>query len=63
MRLGLVGAGNFAKTTLLPNLKKDERVMFRGVATATAVNAADTGKRFGFAFNTTDALAVIDDAD
>jgi predicted dehydrogenase/threonine dehydrogenase-like Zn-dependent dehydrogenase len=62
MRLGVIGAGNFAKTMLLPALKSDSRVSLRGIATATGVNAQDTARKFGFAFSTTDGAAVIGDA-
>ena len=60
-RLGVIGAGNFAKTMLLPHLKNDQRVSFEGIATATSVNASDTARRLGFRLSTTDAAQVLED--
>ena len=62
VNLGVIGAGNFAKTMLLPHLKERSNVSLRGVATATALSAQDTAGRFGFAFAATDAREVLEDA-
>lgn len=51
--LGLVGAGNFAKSVLLPALAKQADVALTGLCTATGMSAVETGKRHGFAFATT----------
>jgi polar amino acid transport system substrate-binding protein len=54
VRLGVIGAGNFAKSVLLPRLAKASNVNLVGIATATGRNAKAIGERFGFGFCTTD---------
>ena len=61
--VSFVGAGNFAKAVLLPNLKKVKDVTFRGVSTATGMSATDTAKKYGFAFAATDQGEVMKDAE
>jgi len=53
LRLGVVGAGNFARTMLLPHLR-ERGVQLAGVAAATGISARDTARKFGFATCTTD---------
>lgn len=59
--VSFVGAGNFAKAVLLPNLKKIKGVEFRGISTATGMSATDTAKKYGFAFAATDQVEVMKD--
>jgi len=47
VRVGLIGAGNYARAMLLPNLKI-AGAEFRAVATASGVSARQVGERFGF---------------
>ncbi len=47
VRLGLVGAGGYAKNFLLPNFKTNG-VEFHGVATAAGISAKETAKQYGF---------------
>ncbi|MDX2034592.1 MAG: bi-domain-containing oxidoreductase [Blastocatellia bacterium] len=54
IRLGLIGAGNFAKSVLLPRLAKSRGVQLAGIATATGRNAKAIGEQYGFGFCTTD---------
>jgi predicted dehydrogenase/threonine dehydrogenase-like Zn-dependent dehydrogenase len=62
VRLGVVGAGSFARAVLLPELKRlSQEVELRGVATASGPNAQQAGTRFGFAFATTDWQEVLRD--
>ena len=58
-----IGAGNFAKAVLLPTLKKTDDTIMRGVSTANGMSAADTAKKFGFAFAATDQAEVLKDKD
>ena len=51
--IGLLGAGNFATTTLLPAMKKVPGIEFIGVCTATGLSARYAGDRFGFRYCTT----------
>jgi predicted dehydrogenase/threonine dehydrogenase-like Zn-dependent dehydrogenase len=60
VRIGLIGAGNFARSALLPSLKKMSDVEFGGVATATGRNAKATAKQFGFEWCTTDYRQIIE---
>jgi len=52
--LGLIGAGLFAKGTLLPAVKSLDGVALRGVATATGLTGRDVAARAGFGYATTD---------
>jgi predicted dehydrogenase/threonine dehydrogenase-like Zn-dependent dehydrogenase len=61
VRLGVIGAGNFARGVLLPLLHKMEHVELRGVATASAPNGHQTATRFGFAYTASDWRQVIGD--
>ncbi|MFN0088102.1 MAG: bi-domain-containing oxidoreductase [Blastocatellia bacterium] len=54
IRLGVIGAGNFAKSVLLPRLAKSREVRLAGIATATGRNARAIGEQYGFGFCTTD---------
>ncbi|MDX2039795.1 MAG: bi-domain-containing oxidoreductase [Acidobacteriota bacterium] len=54
VRLGMIGAGNFAKSVLLPRLAKLGGVSLVGLATATGRTAKAVGEQFGFVFCTTD---------
>jgi predicted dehydrogenase len=46
--LGVAGAGNFAKSVLLPKFKASEQVMLRAVTTAKGITAGSVCRRFGF---------------
>ncbi|MFM7142541.1 MAG: Gfo/Idh/MocA family oxidoreductase, partial [Alphaproteobacteria bacterium] len=59
--IGLVGAGNFAKSVLLPTLGRRSDVALTGICTATGMSAAETGKRQGFAVATTDVDEILGD--
>jgi len=60
VRLGVIGAGSFARSVLLPAMKKLD-VELRGVATASAPSAQQTATRFGFGYAATDWQQVLDD--
>jgi predicted dehydrogenase/threonine dehydrogenase-like Zn-dependent dehydrogenase len=61
VRAGFIGAGNFAKTMLLPRLKDNPSVALTGVATATGSSAKHVASRFGFDFCTSDYRELLDD--
>ena len=61
--LGVIGAGTFARTTLLPALKKIPHCELHTVVTSRGVSAEQSQRRFGFARATTDEDAVFDDSD
>ena len=55
VRVGLIGGGNFAKTTHIPNLKAlKDRAQVTAVCTASGANAASIAKQFNADFLTTD---------
>ncbi len=61
LRIGFVGAGNYASSILLPHLAKHPGVELARVATRRSLSAVNAQRRFGFAASGTDADAVIED--
>jgi predicted dehydrogenase/threonine dehydrogenase-like Zn-dependent dehydrogenase len=60
-RLGVLGAGNFARYTLLPALKNLRGLDLVGIASASGRQAADLGKRFGFRYASSDENEILKD--
>lgn len=63
VRLGVIGAGNFANATLLPALKELPKLVRVGIASSGGLTARSSGDRFGFAYATTDSQQLLDDPD
>ncbi len=63
VRMGVIGAGNFARSVLLPALRKMDNVELRGVATASAPSGHQTATRFGFGYVSSDWRQIVDDPD
>lgn len=61
--IGFIGAGNFARATLLPRFSKAKGARLRGIATANGRSAQTTGEKFGFAYATTDSSRLLSDPD
>jgi predicted dehydrogenase/threonine dehydrogenase-like Zn-dependent dehydrogenase len=61
VRLGVIGAGNFAKAVLLPELKNVEGASIRAVSTSGGVSAHDVAKRFGAPIAASDPAVILDD--
>jgi len=59
--IGCIGAGNFAKTMLLPHIVKDPNVILKGIATSTGISARDVANKFGFEYATSSAEAILRD--
>lgn len=59
--IGLIGAGLYARGTLLPALQKTRGVCRVGVATASGVSGRHAGDKFGFAYCTTDHREILQD--
>lgn len=59
--IGLIGAGNYASTMLIPFLRN--KATLKGIATATGINAKDKANKFGFSLITTDYNDLIADKD
>ncbi len=63
VRLGVIGAGNFATGTLIPILKGIKEVELVGVCTSRGYTAQGVAKKFGFHFATSDPSAILDNPD
>ncbi len=61
LRVGLIGAGDYARAMLLPHFK-NENVEFVAVATATGVSAKNVAAQFGFTDTVSSADEIIGDA-
>ncbi|MEZ3165668.1 bi-domain-containing oxidoreductase [Halorubrum miltondacostae] len=61
VRAGLIGGGNFARTTILPALSDISSVELRAVATATGKTASSIGKDHSCEYVTTDYHDLLDD--
>lgn len=61
VRLGVLGAGNFARYTLLPTLKALRGLELIGIASASGRQAAELGKRFGFRYASSDDQQILND--
>ena len=59
--LGVIGAGNFARTTLLPAVRELSGLRLRIVANATGLSARHTADKFGFASCSADPADVLAD--
>ena len=59
LRLGFVGAGNFAQCHLIPHLRKLDLDLISAV-TATPANARSVAEKFDFAEASTDSIGVIE---
>ena len=62
-RVGVIGAGNFAKSVLLPAMKKQRDVMFTSVVTTSGISAHHVARKFGFGSASTEAMSVFGDPD
>jgi predicted dehydrogenase/threonine dehydrogenase-like Zn-dependent dehydrogenase len=59
--VGFIGAGNFARSVLLPSAARAPGVRFTGVATATGLSGRHVAEKFGFGYATTDYQQILDD--
>ena len=59
VRLGLIGAGNYTKSMLLPSLAKLKGLTLEAVCTTKGMNAEAIAKRYGIPVATTDASEVL----
>ncbi|MCL5994964.1 MAG: bi-domain-containing oxidoreductase [Chloroflexi bacterium] len=63
VRIGLVGAGLFAKGTLLPALQGIAGAKLHAVATSSGVSGAHLARKYGLAYCTTDTASLLQDPD
>ena len=61
--IGLIGAGLFAKGTLLPALKNVEGVRLRAVATSSGLTAEHIAQKYDLSYYTTDSNEILRDPD
>src|SRR5208282_4144428 len=59
--VGMLGAGNFAQTTLLPALKRLRGVSFIGVCNATGPRSRRAAEKFGFSYCSTSEAELLQD--
>jgi predicted dehydrogenase/threonine dehydrogenase-like Zn-dependent dehydrogenase len=63
LSIGVLGAGNFARMTLLPILKKGGNLRFRAICSAGGLSAVHTGEKLGFELAASDEDEVFRDLD
>ena len=63
VRLGMIGAGNYAKLMLLPHLSKMKDVELCGVCTSTGMSGKHVARKYGFRFCTTDSEEIFKSKD
>jgi predicted dehydrogenase/threonine dehydrogenase-like Zn-dependent dehydrogenase len=63
VRLGVIGAGNYASTMLLPHLKANRELILDSVATATGLSGQDAMRKFGFKQSTTNYKELLESTD
>ncbi|MCE2404156.1 MAG: bi-domain-containing oxidoreductase [Dehalococcoidia bacterium] len=59
--VGVIGGGLFARSTMLPALKKTPGLSLRGIAAATGLSARHAAQRFGFDYCATNYREIIQD--
>ena len=61
VKLGVLGAGNFANAVLLPAIQKAGSVELIGIASSGGLHAQHSGKKFGFKYATSSDDEIIND--
>ena len=61
IKVGLIGAGNFAKNTLIPILKSIPTIQLKGLASSTGINAVTNREKYHFQYCTTDYKEILND--
>jgi predicted dehydrogenase len=61
VKLGVLGAGTFANSILLPSIKKAGDIELIGIASSGGLHAQHAGKKFGFQYATSNEDEVIND--
>ncbi len=62
VRIGMLGAGNFATGVLLPAMHQVKDIEFVGISTGSGVSARHVGERFGFRYCSTDERELFEDS-
>ncbi|MEA3439444.1 MAG: bi-domain-containing oxidoreductase [Chloroflexota bacterium] len=61
VRLGMLGAGNFATGVMLPAIRKVSDIELIGIASASGASAQHAADRFDFAYACSDEARILDD--
>jgi predicted dehydrogenase/threonine dehydrogenase-like Zn-dependent dehydrogenase len=61
VKLGVLGAGLFANSVLLPSIKKAGDIELVGIASSGGLHAQHSGKKYGFKYATSDEDEIIND--
>jgi predicted dehydrogenase/threonine dehydrogenase-like Zn-dependent dehydrogenase len=61
LRLGVIGAGNYASSMLLPQLQRNGEVDLVAVATNTGLSGQNAKQKFGFKYATTEYQEILED--
>ncbi len=61
VRIGVIGAGNFANAVLLPALKHLPSVQLAGICAGSGASARHVGDKFGFRYCATSEKEILDD--
>lgn len=61
VRLGVLGAGNFANAVLLPAIQKHKEIDRVGIASVGGLHAQHAGRKFGFGYAASDEQDVLND--
>jgi len=59
VKLGILGAGNFASAVMLPALKKNHLIKLVGIASASGLSAQHAANKFGLGFAASDVDEII----
>lgn len=59
--VGVIGAGIFATSTLLPNLSKIDGIKLKGLSAATGISCKSVAKKYGFGYCTSDYHKIMED--
>jgi predicted dehydrogenase/threonine dehydrogenase-like Zn-dependent dehydrogenase len=59
--VGLIGAGSFATSVLLPAMKQVDAIDLAGVSSATGAHSLHAARKFGFRYCTTQELEILED--
>ncbi len=61
VKLGVIGAGNFAATVMLPAISKNQALRLVGVVSRSGLSATHLAKKYGFEYSTSDVDQVLND--
>lgn len=61
VNLGVIGAGNFAKSTLLPNLRGMDGLELVAITSARGLKSSHAADRYGFAYAATETEQILQD--